>query len=298
MCDSRGVIYQGRGPLDPEKAAYAADTSARTLAEAIMGADIFLGLSKARVLTGEMVKTMAPQPLILALANPPRRSCRKRPKPHGPTPLSPPAARIIPTRSTTSSAFPTFSGARWMSARPPSIGDATGLRARAGGPGATTPLAEETAAYGEQPINFGPEYLIPKPFEPRLLLTLPLAVAKAAMASGVATRPIQDFAAYHTQLSQRVYRSGLIMRPVFNRAKADPKRVIFAQAEEERMLWAVQGVVDDGLAHPILIGRRKRIEERIAELGLHIRPDRDFELVDPQNNPHSFACTQARGTGR
>ncbi|HRE56073.1 MAG TPA: phosphate acyltransferase, partial [Candidatus Competibacter sp.] len=149
-----------------------------------------------------------------------------------------------------------------------------------------------TAAYGDQDISFGPEYLIPKPFEPRLLLTLPLAVAKAAMDSGIATRPIQDFAAYHTTLSQRVYRSGQIMRPIFERAKAERKRVIYAQAEEERMLWAIQGIIDDGLAKPILIGRRWRIEQRIAELGLRIRADQDFEVIDPQNNPYYEECWQ------
>ena len=293
VCDSRGVIYQGRGSLDPEKAAYAADTSARTLAEALVGADIFLGLSKAGVLTGEMVKTMTPQPLILALANPIPEILPEAAKAARPDAIIATGRSDYPNQVNNVLCFPyIFRGALDVGAT--TINQEMQLACvRALADLAREPHSqEETAAYGEQPINFGPEYLIPKPFEPRLLLTLPLAVAKAAMASGVATRPIRDFAAYHTQLSQRVYRSGLIMRPVFNRAKADPKRVIFAQAEEERMLWAVQGVVDDGLALPILIGRRKRIEERIAELGLHIRPDRDFELVDPQNNPHYEECWQ------
>ncbi|MDS4027931.1 MAG: NADP-dependent malic enzyme [Candidatus Contendobacter sp.] len=293
VCDSRGVIYQGRGPLDPEKAAYAADTAARTLAEAIMGADIFLGLSKAGVLTGEMVKTMAPQPLILALANPVPEIMPEEAKAARPDAIIATGRSDYPNQVNNVLCFPyIFRGALDVGAT--TINQEMQLACvRALAELAREPHSqEETAAYGDEPINFGPEYLIPKPFEPRLLLTLPLAVAKAAMASGVATRPIRDFAAYHTQLSQRVYRSGLIMRPVFNRAKADPKRVIFAQAEEERVLWAVQGVVDDGLALPILIGRRKRIEERIAELGLHICPDRDFELIDPQNNPHYEECWQ------
>ena len=293
VCDSRGVIYQGRGPLDPEKAAYAADTAARTLAEAITGADIFLGLSKAGVLTGEMVKTMAPQPLILALANPVPEIMPEEAKAARPDATIATGRSDYPNQVNNVLCFPyIFRGALDVGAT--TINQEMQLACvRALAELAREPHSqEETAAYGDEPINFGPEYLIPKPFEPRLLLTLPLAVAKAAMASGVATRPIRDFAAYHTQLSQRVYRSGLIMRPVFNRAKADPKRVIFAQAEEERVLWAVQGVVDDGLALPILIGRRKRIEERIAELGLHICPDRDFELIDPQNNPHYEECWQ------
>jgi malate dehydrogenase (oxaloacetate-decarboxylating)(NADP+) len=250
-------------------------------------------LSKAGVLTGEMVKTMAVKPLILALANPvPEIMPEDAKGVRGPMRSSPPAVPTIPIKSTMSSVFPTSSGARWMWARPPSTRrcnwPACALAELARQPHSQ----EETAAYGDQQISFGPEYLIPKPFEPRLLLTLPLAVAKAAMESGVATRPIQDFAAYHTQLSQRVYRSGQIMRPVFDRAKADRKRVIYAQAEEERMLWAVQGVIDDGLAKPILIGRRWRIEQRIAELGLRIRPDQDFEMIDPQNNPYYEECWQ------
>ncbi len=293
VCDSQGVIYRGRGNLDGEKAAYAADTPARTLADAIVGADIFLGLSKAGVLTGEMVKTMADKPLILALANPVPEIMPEEAKAARPDAIIATGRSDYPNQVNNVLCFPyIFRGALDVGAT--TINKAMQLACvRALAELARQPHSqEETAAYGDQQISFGPEYLIPKPFEPRLLLTLPLAVAKAAMDSGVATRPIPDFAAYRTQLSQRVYRSGLIMRPVFNHAKADPKRVIYAQAEEERMLWAIQGVIDDGLAKPILIGRRWRIEQRIAELGLRIRPDRDFEVIDPQNNPHYEECWQ------
>jgi len=140
------------------------------------------------------------------------------------------------------------------------------------------------AAYGEQAGGFGPEYLIPKPFDPRLITEIAPAVAKAAMDSGVATRPIQDFAAYRERLSQFVFRSGLLMKPVFARAKADPRRLVYAEGEEERVLRAVQFVVDDGLARPVLIGRRDVVARRIEKLGLRIRQDQHFDLIDPQND--------------
>ncbi len=293
VCDSRGVIYKGRGNLDAEKAAYAADTPARTLAEAVVGTDIFLGLSKAGVLTGEMVMTMADKPLILALANPVPEILPEVAKAARPDAIIATGRSDYPNQVNNVLCFPyIFRGA--LDAGATTINKAMQLACvRALAELAREPHSqEETAAYGDQDISFGPEYLIPKPFEPRLLLTLPLAVAKAAMDSGIATRPIQDFAAYHTTLSQRVYRSGQIMRPIFERAKAERKRVIYAQAEEERMLWAIQGIIDDGLAKPILIGRRWRIEQRIAELGLRIRADQDFEVIDPQNNPYYEECWQ------
>ncbi|MBK8963703.1 MAG: NADP-dependent malic enzyme [Candidatus Competibacteraceae bacterium] len=293
VCDSQGVIYQGRGKLDAEKAAYAADTAARTLREAIVGADVFLGLSKAGVLTGEMVKTMADKPIIMALANPVPEIMPEEAKAARPDAIIGTGRSDYPNQVNNVLCFPyIFRGALDVGAT--TINKAMQLACvRALADLAREPHSqEETAAYGDQQISFGPEYLIPKPFEPRLLLTLPLAVAKAAMESGVATRPIQDFTAYHTTLSQRVYRSGQIMRPIFERAKADRKRVIYAQAEEERMLWAIQGVIDDGLAKPILIGRRWRLEQRIAELGLRIRPDQDFQVIDPQNNPYYEECWQ------
>ncbi len=291
VCDSRGVLYRGREEFEPSKAAYAADTSARALAEALVGADIFLGLSKAGVLTGEMVKTMAAQPLILALANPTPEIMPEAAKAARPDAIIATGRSDYPNQVNNVLCFPyIFRGALDVGAT--TINREMQLACvRALAELARTPRSsEETAAYGGENIPFGPEYLIPKPFEPRLLLTLPPAVARAAMVSGVATHPIADFDAYRQRLSQYVYRSGMVMRPVFDRAKADRKRVIYAQGEEERVLWAAQAVIDDGIAQPVLIGRRQRVEQQIAALGLRIQLGRDFELIDPQNNPYYEDC--------
>lgn len=293
VCDSKGVIYHGRGALDAEKAAYATDAPVRTLAEALIGADIFLGLSRAGTLTAEMVKTMGHRPLILALANPTPEIMPEEAKAARPDAIIATGRSDYPNQVNNVLCFPyIFRGALDVGAT--TINQEMQMACvRALAELACQPHSlEETAAYGDQPINFGPEYLIPKPFESRLLLTLPMAVAKAAMDSGVATKPITDFAAYQEELSQRVYRSGLMMRPVFERAKAAQKRVIYAQGEEPRVLWAVQGVVEEGLAQPILIGRRWRIEQRITELGLRIRPEQDFQVIDPEHNPHYEECWQ------
>src|SRR5690606_27273326 len=141
------------------------------------------------------------------------------------------------------------------------------------------------AAYGGKPLQFGPEYIIPKPFDPRLIVRVAPAVAKAAMDSGVATRPIEDFTAYQLKLNQFVFQSGLVMKPIFERARLDPRRVVYAEGEEERVLRATQAVLDDGLVKPILIGRRRVVEMRIKRLGLRLEIDRDFELVDPEDDP-------------
>ncbi|MFO1371760.1 MAG: NADP-dependent malic enzyme [Candidatus Competibacteraceae bacterium] len=293
VCDSKGVLYQGRENLEPSKAAYAADTPTRTLAEAIVGADIFLGLSKAGQLTGEMVKTMGSQPLILALANPVPEIMPEEAKAARPDAIIATGRSDYPNQVNNVLCFPyIFRGALDVGAT--TINRAMQLACvRALAELARQPRSsEEMSAYGGEIVPFGPEYLIPKPFEPRLLLTLPPAVAKAAMDSGIATHPISNFDAYRQRLAQYVYRSGMVMRPVFDRAKADRKRVIYAQGEEDRVLWAVQGIIDEGIAQPILIGRQAVLEQRIRELGLRIRLDRDFELIDPQNNPHYEECWQ------
>jgi malate dehydrogenase (oxaloacetate-decarboxylating)(NADP+) len=160
---------------------------------------------------------------------------------------------------------------------------------------AMTPPCDEddvmALAYGDQTLRLGPDYLIPKPFDPRLIIELPLAVARAAMETGVASRPIQDFNAYHQQLNQHVVRSGMIMRPLIERAKEDPKRIIYAQGEDIRLLRAVQVAIDDGLVtQPILVGDPAQVTENLRELGLHIRIDRDFQLIDPLNNPYFKEC--------
>ncbi|HRD50750.1 MAG: NADP-dependent malic enzyme [Candidatus Competibacter sp.] len=291
VCDSRGVLFQGREDFDPSKAAYAADTPARNLAEAIVDADIFLGLSKAGVLSREMVKSMAARPLILALANPTPEIMPEEAKAARPDAIIATGRSDYPNQVNNVLCFPyIFRGALDVGAttinREMQLACVRALAQLAREPHSS----EEMAAYGGASIPFGPEYLIPKPFESRLLLTLPPAVARAAMESGVATHPITDFDAYRQRLSQYVYRSGMVMRPVFDRAKADRKRIIYAQGEEERVLWAAQAVIDDGIAYPVLIGRRQRVEQLIQELSLHIRPDRDFALIDQQNNPYYEDC--------
>jgi malate dehydrogenase (oxaloacetate-decarboxylating)(NADP+) len=291
VCDSRGVLFQGREDFDPSKAAYAADTQARNLAEAIVDADIFLGLSKAGVLSREMVKAMAARPLILALANPIPEIMPEEAKAARPDAIIATGRSDYPNQVNNVLCFPyIFRGALDVGAttinREMQLACVRALAQLAREPHSS----EEMAASGGESVPFGPEYLIPKPFESRLLLTLPPAVAKAAMESGVATYPITDFDAYRQRLSQYVYRSGMVMRPVFDRAKTDRKRIIYAQGEEERVLWAAQAVIDDGIAYPVLIGRRQRVEQLINELGLHIRPDQDFDLIDQQNNPYYEDC--------
>ena len=285
--DRFGVVWRGRKQeMDPRKERYAKDTSARTLEQVIGGADIFLGLSAPDVLKPAMVAAMAPRPLIFALANP--------------TPeIMPEAVRAVrsdaiiatgrtdyPNQVNNVLCFPfIFRGALDVGAT--AINEAMKLACVEAL--ADLALAEPSdvvaAAYGEIPLTFGPEYLIPKPFDPRLILELAPAVAKAAMASGVATRPIADFAAYRQHLSEFVFRSGLAMKPVFERARADPKRVVFAEGEDERVLRAAQQVVDDGLARPILVGRRDVVQRRIESLNLRLKLDRDAELVDPIDDP-------------
>jgi malate dehydrogenase (oxaloacetate-decarboxylating)(NADP+) len=212
-------------------------------------------------------------------------------------------ARTIRTRSTTSCAFPfIFRGALDVGAT--TITEEMKLAAVL----AIAELAQVEqseivrAAYGEQPISFGPEYLIPKPFDPRLIVKIAPAVAQAAMDSGVATRPIEDFEAYRQQLNNLVWISGLVMKPVFAEAKRNPKRIIYAEGEDERVLSAVRNVVDEGLARPILIGRRDVVLSRIQKLGLRLRPEVDFELVTPDNDPRYkelwslyYSLTQRKG---
>ena len=285
--DIVGVVFAGRKEqMDPRKARFARDTEARTLADVIKGADIFLGLSAPGVLKPEMVESMAERPIIMALANP--------------TPeIMPDEARAVrkdaiigtgrsdfPNQVNNVLCFPfIFRGALDVGAtainEPMKIACVNAL----------AELAQQessdivASAYGDQGLSFGPEYLIPKPFDPRLIVQLAPAVAKAAMESGVATRPMADFDAYRRQLERFVYRSGQMMRPMFERARERPMRIAYAEGEEERVLRAVQVVLDEGLARPILIGRRQVVENRIEKLGLRIRIDGNVDLVDPQNDP-------------
>ena len=252
VVDSKGVIYVGRDAnMEANKARYAQDTSARTLADIVNGADVFLGCSTAGVLTGEMVKTMADQPIILALANPEPEIRPEVAKAARPDCIIATGRSDYPNQVNNVLCFPyIFRGALDCGAT--KITEAMKLACVK----AIADLAEAemndavAAAYAGQELKFGPDYIIPTPFDQRLIEKIAPAVAKAAEESGVATRPIQDLEAYRQQLTQYVYHTGLIMKPVFSAAKAAPKRVAYAEGEEERVLRAVQGVVDEGLARP------------------------------------------------
>ena len=287
LVDSRGVVHAGRkGGLSPEKRRYAAKTEARSLADALHGADIFLGVSVPGVLEPRMLKTMAERPLILALANPVPEITPEDAKAARPDAMVATGRSDYPNQVNNVLCFPfIFRGALDVGAR--AINEemkAACLKAIANL--ATAESSEIVAkAYGEEELQFGPEYLIPKPFDPRLIVQVAPAVAKAAMDSGVAARPIADFDAYRDRLSEFVFRTGLLMRPIFDQAKNAPKRLVYAEGEDYRVLRAVQIVLDEGLARPILIGRPTVVETRIERLGLRIRAGRDFELVNPEDDP-------------
>ena len=285
--DIGGVIYTGRTEgMDPYKARYAQDTDARTLADAIDGADIFLGLSAPGVLKPEMVKKMAKGPIIMALANPTPEIMPDIAREARPDAIIATGRSDYPNQVNNVLCFPfLFRGALDVGAT--TINEEMKVACVK----ALADLAEaETsevvqAAFGGQSTTFGPEKLIPKPFDPRLIMQIAPAVAKAAMDSGVATRPIEDFEEYRERLSQFVFRSGLLMKPLFDGAREAPKRVVYAEGEDERVLRAVQIVLDEGLARPTVIGRWFVVEQRIERLGLRIRLDEDFDLVDPQDDP-------------
>jgi malate dehydrogenase (oxaloacetate-decarboxylating)(NADP+) len=287
VTDRQGVVYTGRNEeMDPNKARFARATDARTLADIIPGADIFLGLSAGGVLKPEMVKTMAERPLILALANPTPEILPDVAKAVRPDCIVATGRSDYPNQVNNVLCFPfMFRGA--LDAGATTITREMELAAVHAI--AELAYAEQSeivaAAYGDQEQHFGPDYLIPKPFDPRLIVKIAPAVAKAAMDSGVARRPIPDFAAYVEQLRVFVYHSGLIMKPVFAAAKQNSRRIVYAEGEEERVLRAAQAVVDEALAQPILIGRPDVVEKRIAQYGLRIRAGADFELVNPDSDP-------------
>ena len=283
VCDIVGLVHEGRSEqMDEWKAAYAQPSEMRKLDEVIEGADVFLGVSAPGVLKPEMVERMADKPLILALANPVPEIMPELAKEARPDAIVCSGRSDYPNQVNNVLCFPfIFRGALDVGAT--TINEEMKLACvRAIADLAMKESSEiVTKAYGGEQSSFGPEYLIPRPFDPRLIVEIAPAVAKAAMETGVATRPIEDFQAYRQQLYQFVFRSGLVMKPVFEQAQADPKRVFFAEGEAERVLRAVQVLVDDGIARPIICGRPKIVERRIAELGLRIRPGESFELVNP-----------------
>ncbi|MBA3777541.1 MAG: NADP-dependent malic enzyme, partial [Betaproteobacteria bacterium] len=286
VADIKGVVYAGRTEeMDDNKARYAQATTARTLAQILPGADIFLGLSAARVLKPEWLGAMATRPLILALANPEPEIMPDVAKAARPDAVIATGRSDFPNQVNNVLCFPfIFRGALDVGAT--TINEA--MKLACVGAIAELAMAEQSDivahAYKLQDLSFGPDYLIPKPFDPRLIVMIAPAVAKAAMESGVATRPIADFAAYRERLTQFVYHSGLLMKPIFQAAKKAPKRIVYAEGEEERVLRAVQVVVDEELAYPILIARPAVLERRIQRYGLRIRPGVDFEVINPESD--------------
>ncbi len=287
VTDIKGVVWKGRKEeMDPDKEKFAVDTKARSLDEVIGGADVFLGLSAGGVLKPAMLKKMAERPLILALANPEPEIRPELAKETRPDCIVATGRGDYPNQVNNVLCFPfIFRGALDVGAT--TITTEMELAAVQ----AIAELAQAEAsdivamAYGGQDLKFGPDYLIPRPFDPRLIAKVAPAVAKAAMESGVATRPIADIEAYRASLTQFVYHSGLIMKPLFSAAKASPRRMVYAEGEDERVLRAAQIVCDEGLAKPTLIGRPLVIEQRIERLGLRIRPGREFTLINPESDP-------------
>jgi malate dehydrogenase (oxaloacetate-decarboxylating)(NADP+) len=292
VVDSKGVIREGRGDkLDESKQRYCQHTSARTLAEVVAGADVFLGCSAAGVLTAEMVKTMADKPIILALANPEPEIRPEIAKAARPDCIIATGRSDYPNQVNNVLCFPyIFRGALDCGAT--RITEAMKLACvhEIAALAKAETSDEVAAAYAGKELKFGPDYLIPTPFDARLILRIAPAVALAAAESGVATRPITDPQAYREQLTKYVYQTGMFMRPVFLAAKARPARVVYAEGEDERVLRAVQVVKDEGLAKPILIGRPNVIQMRIERAGLRLKPGTDFELVDPEDDPRYRAC--------
>jgi malate dehydrogenase (oxaloacetate-decarboxylating)(NADP+) len=287
-CDSKGLIYEGRaGGYDESKARYAQqNTDARTLADAVKDADVFLGCSAPGVLTQEMVKSMGPKPIILALANPEPEIRPELAKAVRPDCIIATGRSDYPIQVNNVLCFPyLFRGALDCGAT--KITEAMKLACvRQIADLAKADISEEVAnAYAGKELAFGPDYLIPTPFDSRLILRIAPAVARAAAESGVATRPIADFEAYRQTLTRFVYQTGMIMRPVFEAAKAaQAKRVVFAEGEDERALRAAQLAIEDGLAQPILIGRPAVIEARIARAGLRLKLGKDVECVNPESD--------------
>ncbi|OJA04349.1 NADP-dependent malic enzyme [Halomonas sp. QHL1] len=291
VCDRSGVIHAGRTEeMDPYKERYAAQTEARTLADAVNGADVFFGLSAGGALKSEMVATMAERPLILAMANPTPEIMPEEVKAVRSDAVIATGRSDYPNQVNNVLCFPfIFRGALDCGAT--TINEEMKLATvKAIADMATTTVPETVAvAYGGQALSFGPEYILPKPFDPRLIDTIPPAVAKAAMESGVAARPIADLDAYTRSLSKLVYRTGNVMEPVFEAARQNPLRLLYAEGEDERVLRAMEVCVSQHYAKPVLIGRRAIIEARIEELGLPVKAGIDFELIDPQESPD---CTE------
>ena len=290
LTDVKGVVHAGREPdMPPNMARYARTTDARTLGDVLAGADVFLGLSAPRVLRPEWLPLLADRPLILALANPDPEILPELVRAARPDAIVATGRTDYPNQVNNVLCFPfIFRGALDVGAT--EINEAMKVAAVE----ATAELARVeasevvAAAYGGVAPVFGPEYIIPKPFDPRLILQIAPAVARAAMASGVAKRPIEDFDAYRRELEKFVFRSGQLMRPVVEAAKKDIQRIVYAEGADERVLRAVQTLVDDGLAEPILIGNRDRIAARVRAMGLRLKLGDTVRILDPETDRDVF----------
>ena len=302
MIDRTGVIYAGRKEgMNPWKEDYAVETSDRTIDDAIEGADLFMGLSGPGVLNGELVKKMGPKPIILAMSNPipeimPEEAMAARPDAIVATGRS-----DYPNQVNNVLCFPfIFRGALDCGAS--TINEEMKMAAvRAIADLATMETSDVVAAaYADEALKFGPEYLIPKAFDPRLIEVVPMAVVKAAMASGVATRPIEDLEAYRQTLNEFVNQAGLFMQPIIEMAKKAPARIVYAEGENDDVLLAVQAVLDEQIAKPILVGRRAGMEQKIDRLGLRIDLDKDVEIFDPSDNDshEEYAAFYHESVGR
>ncbi|WP_313137007.1 NADP-dependent malic enzyme [Paracoccus jeotgali] len=287
LCDIHGLVYQGRAEdMNPQKAAYAQDSDKRSLGEVIEGADLFLGLSGPGVLTQEMVARMAPRPIIFALANPTPEIMPELVREVAPDAVIATGRSDYPNQVNNVLCFPfIFRGALDVGATQINdemqIACIEGIAALA----RATTAAEAAAAYSGEKLTFGPDYLIPKPFDPRLIGVVSTAVARAAMESGVATRPLDDLDAYKRKLDSSVFRSAMIMRPVFEASAQAQRRIVFAEGEDERVLRAANAMLEETTDLPILIGRPEVIEMRAERAGLPIRPEVDFQIVNPENDP-------------
>ena len=294
MTDIEGVVYKGRPNLDPTLEHVARETDARTLPDVLAGADVFLGLSAPRVLKEQWLPLFAPAPLILALANPEPEISPEIVKANRPDAIIATGRSDYPNQVNNVLCFPfIFRGA--LDVRATAITESMKLATVEAIAELARVEASETvaAAYGGQAPMFGPDYIIPKPFDPRLIMHIAPAVARAAMDAGVARRPIADFDAYKHELERFVFRSGQLLRPVIEVARKACPRVVYAEGEDERTLRAVQSVVDDGLAQPILIGRGLTIAQKIATLGLRLKPGQDVRIIDLDQD--KVLCDQMLG---
>ncbi|WP_340108827.1 NADP-dependent malic enzyme [Pikeienuella sp. HZG-20] len=290
VCDRSGVIHTGRADLTPDKAVHARDTDARTLADAVKGADMFLGVSAPGVLTAEMVKTMAKAPIIFGLANPVPEIMPDVARDAAPDALIATGRSDYPNQVNNVLCFPfIFRGALDVGAteinEEMKIACVHAIAALARAPS----TAEAAAAYSGEALVFGPDYLIPNPFDPRLLSVVATAVAKTAMETGVARRPLADVEAYRRNLLSSVFRTGFAMKPIFERAMSVPsRRIVFAEGEDERALRTAQSMLQDGVDKPVIIGRPNVVQDRLDKMGVRLTAGDDFEIVNPEDDPRYF----------